>query len=369
MATLTLPCRTLLVALSCLLLGSLEARAQWTKGSSLYTQDGVEIAVDARVFSTFALLNSVGYQTESRFGPPPLRLPQHSAVRAATRERMGRPGASSRAFADVVTKNPAEPQAYIAAALELGPAPRFEAEPKASTLAQQLAPVLQSWFNEDGGSVIYRQAATDLAEQQRKVLASLDGLTQAATAAVKLGSDEDALLEDDAGPSGRVAILLNPLDAFGALSRHQVGEMTYLVTGPLDDESLVPPVVRAAVLAYGATLVARDVEAQQNAAAIGQLYGEVEDAVRGRFSSKADFARELVACALLRSWSSGGCVASPLDESVALRDRWPELAKRMAKVTASAGELFGAALPAALVALPPAAPDAAKSSSPDAKKR
>ncbi|MGA1354951.1 MAG: hypothetical protein ACO32I_09290, partial [Candidatus Limnocylindrus sp.] len=342
MASSVLLRRPFLIAFMCLLTSSMEARAQWTKGSSLYTQDGVEIAVDARVFSTFALLNSVGYQAETRFGPPPLRMPQFAAVRAATRERMGRPGASTRAFSEVVARHSVEPQAYIAAALELGPAPRFEAEPKASTLAKELSPVLQSWFNEDGGAVIYRQGATDLAEEQRKVLASLDSLTQAATAAVKLGSEEDALLEDDSGPTGRVAVLLNPLDAHGALSRHIVGEMTYIVTGPLVDETLLPSVVRAAGLAYGITLVARDVDGHGDAPAVGQLYAELEEAVRARFASKAAFAREFVACALLRSLSPGECAGSPLDDSAALRGRWPELSKRLGKVTANAGELFAA---------------------------
>ena len=47
----------LVVAIS---LSSAPALAQWGSTSSLYTQDGVEVSIDPRVFSVFAMLNALG---------------------------------------------------------------------------------------------------------------------------------------------------------------------------------------------------------------------------------------------------------------------------------------------------------------------
>ena len=65
--------------------------------SSVFTDDGVEIGVEPRVFSLFALLNDAGYDNESVLGSEPLLRPKFSTVREKLRANQGR-------SSDVATK-------------------------------------------------------------------------------------------------------------------------------------------------------------------------------------------------------------------------------------------------------------------------
>src|SRR4051812_19882735 len=82
------------------------ARAQWTTGQSVFTTDGVEVGVDARVFSLFALLNSLGYDVDEARGPAPLFRPQFSDARKKVRAALSRPGAAAKQLTAVLDKNP-----------------------------------------------------------------------------------------------------------------------------------------------------------------------------------------------------------------------------------------------------------------------
>ncbi len=326
------------------------AHAQWSKGASLFTQDGVEISVDARVFTVFALLNGVGYDVEAIHGPPPLRLPEFSDARKSARNRMGRPGTAVRSFADVVKANPGEPSAYVAAALHMGPAPRFEVPKGAPKLTQQMAKLAGDWFNEEGGVAIYRQVAGELTDEQKRLLDPIDAVGQKLKKAVRLGSDEDALLlEEDAGPSGRVVVVLNQLDAHGGLQRITLGDVTYVVAGPRADKKENQAAVNAAALAFARTLVSRDVEKHAKAGTIADRFGKLDAASKKALVDAKGFTTELVACSLLRTVASGStCTSSPLENNPAVADLWPELDKRIKAYVADESLLLTSAMPTLL---------------------
>lgn len=335
------------------------AAAQWSKGGSLFTQDGIEISVDARVFGVFAMLNGVGYEGETIHGPPPLREPKFSEARASARNRMGRPGTAVRSFGEVVNKHPGEASAYVDAALRLGDAPRFTAPKGAPALAAEMSPLLNSWFNEEGGVAIYRQVAGELTAEQKRILDPLDAVGKKLREAARLGSDEDALLAEDVGPSGRVVVVLNQLDAHGALQRLTLGDVTYVVTGPRPDKKANDAVVDAAALAFARTLVVRDVEKDAKAGTIADLFAGLPADTKAALVDGKGFATELVACALLRAVKSGAtCAASPLEGQPALASAWPELEKRVKAYLADDSFLLTTAMPDLLAPLP-AAGDAA----------
>lgn len=340
-------------------LGATSAAAQWSKGASLFTQDGIEISVDARVFAVFAMLNGVGYEAETIHGPPPLRLPEFSEARASARNRMGRPGTAVRSFADVVKKHPGEPSVYVDAALRLGSAPRFDVPKGAPKLAADMAPLLNAWFNEEGGAAIYRQVAGELTEEQKRLLDPLDALGKKLREAARLGSDEDALLEEDAGPTGRVVVVLNQLDAHGALQRISAGDVTYIVAGPRADKKANDAVVNAAAVAFARTLVVRDVEKQAQPGTLVDLYAKLPAEEKKAFGDAKGFVTELVACGFVRAVANGAsCSGSPVEGSSSLAAVWPELDKRLKAYLADDSFLLSTALPDILAPLP-AAPESA----------
>src|SRR3954469_21109179 len=114
------------------------AHADWSNAQSLYTEDGVEIGVDGRVFAVFAMLNGLGFDDDTQRGPAPLHRPLHASARTKARQNLGRPGPGMKALEAVLDKNPLDASAYAAAALELGPAPNFDEKGATSSLAKAI---------------------------------------------------------------------------------------------------------------------------------------------------------------------------------------------------------------------------------------
>ena len=330
----------LVVALA--LFVSPSAKAQWSQ--ALYTEDGVEIGVDARVFALFAMLNGLGFDDDTVRGAAPVHKPLHAPARVKARQNLGRPGPAIKALEAVLAQYPLARGAYVAAVLELGAAPNFEitSGDGASVLAKALAPSMRDWFNEEGGAAVWKLVADEAKPTQKKLLPLLDQLTKETIALVRLGDAQDQLL-DDTGAQGRVAIILNELDVHGGVQRVQRGDVTYLVAGPsagvVDDLALQ----NAVVAGVARTLVVR--EAAKGAVA-GSLAGE--DAAK---------AAELLACAFMQKvrGRDAACVASPLLEHATAGEALKVLAPRIDAFAADTA-LLGAALAKLLEAAPPAPP-------------
>lgn len=289
---------TLLLATFAFALAAAPASAQW-QPQSLYTEDGVEVGVDGRVFTLFAMLNALGFDDDTSRGPPPVRKPLHAAARSKARQNLGRPGPSLKALEAVLTKNPQERSAYVAAVLELGPAPNFD-DKGAGALGKAIAGPMRDWFNEEGGAGILKIVAEEAKPQQKKLLPLLDKAVKQTHALVRLGDKQDQLL-DDTGAQGRVAIVLNDLDAHGTIQRVQRGDVTYIVVGPPAGENDEKALVNGAVAAVARTLVLRDAA---KGAKAGGLAGDDKNK-----------ATELLACGFMQKvrGRDATCVGSPLE--------------------------------------------------------
>ena len=177
--------RTSLIALlTSVIMAATPAAAQWG-GAGLFTEEGIAVTADSRIFTLFALLNAVGYNEESRFGKPPLKAPQFSEARSAFRESLRRPGASVKAFGDAVQESPASVETYIEGALSLSPSPEFKRYKSSTKLGKKLSKSMKSWFNKSGGSLSYRTYAKAARTSQKKVLAPLSALTKKITSSVR----------------------------------------------------------------------------------------------------------------------------------------------------------------------------------------
>jgi hypothetical protein len=331
-----------------LALGGGDARAQWSN-ASVFTEDGVELGVEPRIFSLFAILNSVGYDKESVFGPAPLEKPQYAPAREKLRSNLGR--SSVKELAELFQKNPAPVVDYVKAVLELGPAPRFDDKAAKSPLAKALAAPLREWFNEEGGSALLRNANEEARATQRRLLPLLDRAITGVTKTARLGDASEQLLEGTAS-QGRVAIVLNDLDAHGAFFVVDASGTTAIVTGPSRGASDDDAVLDAATLAYARTVVAGETD---KVAAAGTLLDGFERLAAPTKTSVVDtkgYARELLSCALAREVRARA-VACPLvdgdDEARAalalMAPRVAAFAGTTALLSAALGELFAAPPP------------------------
>ena len=336
-----------------LCVATIPAQAQWSS-SSVFTEDGIEIGVDARVFSLFATFNAVGYDIDSIVGPEPLLRPQYAAARQKLRGNLGRQVLQD--IQNVVDKHPKPIAEYVRAVLELGPAPKFESPKNASALAKALAEPLREWFNEEGGAALLKNVSEDAKALQKKLLPIIDGAEKAATKLVRLGEASEQLL-DDAGAEGRVLVVINELDSHGTLHVIKTGDTTVVVAGPLRGAEDEERLVNAAVFAYAKTLVSREVKKVPVGGTLADGFAKLGDVVRKRLGDDKAYAVELLACAVVRQGRpKAGCEG--LSGDAAADAALSSIAPRMATY-ASSTTLFPAAVVGLLAAgagAPPAAP-------------
>lgn len=339
--------RLLLVA-ACGLFGSLPAAAQWSS-ASVFTDDGVEIGVEPRVFALYALLNEAGYDKESVFGPAPLERPRFSPTREKLRANMSRN--ANAAVAELIAKHPAPVATYVDAVLELGPAPRFDASGAKTPLAKDLAKVMREWFNEEGGSALLRNANEEAKEKQKRLLPVLNTAVKRSTAIVRLGEASDQLL-DDAGAQGRVALGLNELEAHGTLAMHVAGETTGVFVGPFRTEADEATAVDAVLFAFAQTLMARELARVEPAGTLLAAHERLPDAMKKAWPTPRDWGRGLMSCAVAREVLQRAATCRGLSGDAESEAALVVIAPRM-KDFAPTSALFSAALPELLAAPPP----------------
>jgi hypothetical protein len=306
---------------------------QWGSSGSVYSEDGVEITVDGRIFTLFAALNHHGYNQERDTGKAPLFKPLFTQARIKVRRELNRPGPALKGFGKVFEKHTVPVDDYIAAALELKPVPALSAEKGASPLARALGKHASDFFSEEGGFPLFQETATSAKKTQKALLPGLNKATKKLTAQVNLGSSEDQLLDDEGGPKGRAVVILNPMDAHGALSRHTRGDAHYVVAGPVNDEADRRAIVDAARVAYARTLVAGPVEKAKIRALWKKTHKTMDKAGRTKVSNDQSYAEEILACALTQAnFANSKCTASPIaahKESMALAGKLAKALKGM----------------------------------------
>lgn len=338
---------SVIACLSSCVFAAAPAAAQLSS-SSVFTDDGVEIGVEPRLFALFALLNEAGYDNESVLGTEPLLRPKFSVTREKLRSNQGR--SVNKALIDVIDKNPGKVDAYVVAVLELGPAPRFDDKAAKSPLAKALAPFIREWFNEEGGSSHMRNAVEAARETQKKLLAPTDKAIKAATKLVRLGDVSEQLL-DDAGAQGRVALILNDLDAHGALITKRTGETTVVLAGPFRDAKDEARALDAIVYAYGKTLVAGEVGKAEIKGTLLDNYAAVSPSTRAALPDAKAWGRALLGCAVAREVLKRDAECLDLIGDTPSTQALASITPRM-KEYAPTAALFSAALPDLLAAPP-----------------
>jgi hypothetical protein len=337
---------------ACGVLSATPAAAQWST-SSVFTDDGVEIGVEPRLFALFALLNEAGYDKETVLGGEPILRPKFSEVREKLRGNMGR--SVNKPLVEIVDKNPAPIAVYIDAVLQLGPAPRFDDKAATSPLAKALAPFIREWYNEEGGSSHLRNAVEAARETQKRLLAPTNTAIVAATKLVRLGDASEQLLEDDGGAQGRVALVLNDLDAHGALLVVQAKDTAGIIAGPFRNADDETKALDAVVFAYANTLVAAEVAKVNADGTLLATFDTVSPTTKAAYGDAKAWGKALMSCAVSREVLARAATCGALAGDAASDAALALIAPRMHEFAPTTA-LFAAALPELLAAPPPPPP-------------
>jgi hypothetical protein len=285
--------------------------AQWGSGNAVYTEQGIEISADSRVVSLYAMLNGHGYDEETVRGPPPLKLPQYTEARVKARTAMGRPGTGMRKLGKLIEKKPGSARKYIKSVLQLGQSPTFEPPGKITKLGKAVYGPLRTWYNEEGGLRVHKLVSDAVRPDQRKLKTLLEKTCEPLVSAVRLGDEEEQLL-DDTGPSGRVVIALNPLDSHDVLRRITLGSTTYMVSGMSTDAEW-RRLLHSTALAFVGTLIHVEIKKAAVKGTLADGYEILPAGIKKRIGSKEDYMTEITSCAILKQVHPGSeCLDSPL---------------------------------------------------------
>ncbi len=186
----------------------------------LFTQQGLEIRLDDRVFCLFFALNMLGYSRETRMGAPPISAPQFHPVR--TKLRAKRMALTERPvfkrLRTLFEANALSTGVYLRGLWEPPGVPRqhIQATQAANTMLASLAK-----------EPLYVETHRALSEDRRLQAKALWRALERDLAALQQILKKPVLPQP-----AKFAVVPNPLDAFGAFFRLEHPGQQVLVVGP-----------------------------------------------------------------------------------------------------------------------------------------
>jgi hypothetical protein len=259
------------------------ARAASDWFASVYSPGGVEVRADERLFTLYALLNTMGYDDAPVVRKFPVPKREFSPVRVRVRNALSSLDPKLKdqvsAFFD---KHSLPLSKYAAFTLQLGPAPQFTA-PAGAQPAELVGfdKLLAQVYEQAKVRDLFAQVQDEYRADTKTYLTAIDG---------PMG-EARKLLHD---PSTKAVVAVNSLDGLGAAEGVSVDNGAVLVLGPSPK-----PSVAAAVRAYARLVLEPVVSKKANL-----LKGAAEQAavVRGSggpaLEGAQDYATELLARAI-----------------------------------------------------------------------
>lgn len=215
-----------------------DAAEDWA--NSLYTEGGIELRADERVFTLFAVLNEMGLDEAPVARKNPIPKREYDAVRQLVRDAVNLDPALRAKFDEFFDKNPLPLRAYTAYALTLGSAPGFQAPEKPAKELAQLAgfeKLLAEFYAKHGIKKIFDHVQPQHREALKRYQKVVDGPIAKAREILKAPETDD---------SPRIVVVLNLLDGRGAGYGVGDADVTYLVIGPDDAAEPNPmPIAKA----------------------------------------------------------------------------------------------------------------------------
>lgn len=259
--------------------------------SSLYTEGGVELRVDERVFTLFAALNALGFDDAPVSRKDPIAKREFDPIRQAVRDVIKLDAGLRKEFEAFFDKHPKPIRSYTAFALAVGDAPTFTVDPARLPADARDLVGFEALLAKFYGKYKVQTIFSRLVEKQRETLKAWLPVVDK-----PLEKARQILKEKITDESPRVVLVVNLLDGRG--SGHGIGlkDETYLVVGP--SEAGNPDVV-AAVKGYARVAVQGAADSKVAGCFKGgkELFEEVKDRNVGAFTP-ADYVAENMARAV-----------------------------------------------------------------------
>ncbi|AKU90904.1 hypothetical protein [Vulgatibacter incomptus] len=207
-----------------LLLPATASAQDWA--SSVYSEGGVELRIDERIFTLFAAFNDMGLDDAPVTRQDPIPKREFDPVRRQVRDAILMSPDLRAKFEAFFDKNPLPVRTYAAYTLALGDAPTFTAPAKLPVGTESLKG-FEALLAEFYGKARIKEIFAKLTAPQREVLKrfspAVDKPVAEARAVMKTK-------ETDASP--QVVVVVNLLDGRGSAHGIQVGDEIFLVVGP-----------------------------------------------------------------------------------------------------------------------------------------
>jgi hypothetical protein len=161
-----------------------------------------------------------------------------------------------------------------------------------------------------------------------------------------VGDSEDALLEEELNPLGRVIVVIAPMAPHEYLARFDSEDMTYVVTGPWKKEDHINLIAEVVSVAFGRTLIGAQIALQEDALKRYQkLFDQWSGQADLRPDSTAALVSEMMACAAHQiTHEKDTCLQSPAFADEKITKEVGKMKKKLIKLAVE-GAVFSAILP------------------------
>ncbi|HWV37141.1 MAG TPA: hypothetical protein VN033_01570 [Vulgatibacter sp.] len=194
--------------------------------STIYSEGGVELRIDERIFTLYAALNELGLDDAPVTRRDPLPKREFDPVRRQVRDAIVMNPDLRARFEAFFDQHPLPLRAYVAYTLALGDAPAFKLEGKGPAGSESLKG-FEALLAEFYGSARIKEIYAKLVDGQREVLKRFRTGVDAPIAEIRKALEKKA---DDDAP--QVVVVVNLLDGRGASHGIAMDEEIYLVVGP-----------------------------------------------------------------------------------------------------------------------------------------
>lgn len=233
-------------ALALLPFSAARGEGDWLAG--VYTDQGIEVRADERVFTLYAVLNAMGYDEAPLARAAPVAKREMHPVRARIRRefRLSPELASEMdAFFDA---HPSPAEDYARYALSLGGPPAFERTAASERELQGFERLLARAYGEGGLATLFQQAYAEYRPALRGYHAVIDAPTRAVHRALHV--------TEGGGP--RIAVVVNLLDGRGKVTAASLGEEMFVVVGPSQTPDVMAVATEMARAHLSSTAAARE---------------------------------------------------------------------------------------------------------------
>lgn len=278
------------------------ARGERDWFASVYTDEGIEVRADERVFTLYAVLNAMGYDEAPLARVAPVAKRELHPVRARLRGALHLAPELAGELDAFFDAHPFSVEEYARYALSLGGPPGFERTSASAPQLQGFELLLARAYHAGGVAALFQQAYGEYRPALRSYHAVVDAPAGAIRRSLRL-RESDAL---------RIAVVVNLLDGQGKVVAATFGEELFLVVGPTQTPNLIAVATEVARAHLAATAAARAREAAPALERLARAFAEEALGLQARSQARSgDDALEL--SARVRRYQKG---SQPLESFV-----------------------------------------------------